>query len=92
MFTKFICMSKICLNQSIICLSKLLGRVYHCSLLICCPCSSGREKLGIKKSKNRIGCINYSETIDDVYENLGDYNPASKSVNIVWWYKSNYGS
>ena len=36
--------------------------------------SSGK-KVGIKKSKNPEALIYYSQTIDDVYENLDDYNP-----------------
>ena len=35
---------------------------------------SGREKLGIKKLKNPKPFIDYSQTIDDVYENLKDNN------------------
>ena len=34
---------------------------------------NGREKAGIKELK-----IDYSHTIDDVYENLEDYNPVKK--------------
>ena len=35
----------------------------------------GKEKLGIKNLKNPKEFIDYSQTIDDVYENLEDYNP-----------------
>ena len=35
---------------------------------------NGREKVGIKKLKNSKACIKYSQTIDDFYENLEDYN------------------
>ena len=35
----------------------------------------GREKLGIKNLKNPKEFIDYSQTIDDIYENLEDYNP-----------------
>ena len=44
---------------------------------------NGREKVGIKKLKHPKAFIDYSQTIDDVHENLEDYNP--KSVNNVWW-------
>ena len=40
---------------------------------------NGREKAGIKELK-----IDYSHTIDDVYENLEDYNPVKKKVLIVF--------
>ena len=33
-----------------------------------------REKVGIKKLKNPKAFIDYSQTIDDVYENLKDHN------------------
>ena len=36
---------------------------------------TGREKVGIKKLKNPKTFINYLKTIDDVYENLEEYNP-----------------
>ena len=39
---------------------------------------NGREKAGIKKSKNSKAFIDYSQTIDNVYENLDDYNPTKK--------------
>ena len=34
-----------------------------------------REKVGIKKFKNPKAFIDYSQTIDDVYENMEDDNP-----------------
>ena len=37
-----------------------------------------REKLGIKKLKNPKAFNDYSQTTDDVYENLEDYNPTKK--------------
>ena len=40
---------------------------------------NGREKVGIEISKNRKAFIDYSQTIDDVYKNLEDYNPTKKS-------------
>ena len=44
--------------------------------------SSVREKVGIKILKNPKTFTDYSQIIDDVYENLEDYNPISnKSVN-----------
>ena len=39
---------------------------------------NGREKLGIKKLKNLKTFIDHSQTNDDVYENLEDYNPKKK--------------
>ena len=38
----------------------------------------GRKKVGIENLKNPKAFIDYSETIDDVYENLEDYNPTKK--------------
>ena len=37
-----------------------------------------REKVGIKKQKDLKAFIDYSQTIDDVYENLDDYNSTKK--------------
>ena len=34
---------------------------------------NGREKIGIEKSKNPKAFTDYSQTIDDVYENLQNY-------------------
>ena len=39
---------------------------------------NGREKIGIEILKNPKAFIDYSQTIDDVYENLEDYNPLKK--------------
>ena len=39
---------------------------------------NGREKVGIENLKNPKAIIDYSQTIDDIYENLGDYNPTKK--------------
>ena len=48
---------------------------------------NGREKKGIKKLKKSKAFIDYSQTIDDVYENLEDYNPTQKErVLIVFDY------
>ena len=35
---------------------------------------NGREKVGIKNLKNSKAFIDYSQKIDDVYENLKEYN------------------
>ena len=40
--------------------------------------SKGREKVGIKILKNPKAFNDYSQTIDNVYENLEDYNPTKK--------------
>ena len=50
-------------------------------------------KIGIKNLKNPKAFIDYSQTIDDVYENLEDYNRIKKTrvPNSVWWYDSRYG-
>ena len=39
---------------------------------------NGREKKGIKKLKNPNVFIDYSQTNDDVYKYLEDYNPTKK--------------
>ena len=39
---------------------------------------NGREKIGIKTLKNKKPFIDYSQTLDDVYENLEDYNSTKK--------------
>ena len=44
---------------------------------------NGREKLGIKILKNPKAFIDYSQTIDDVYENLVDYNPTKKRIVLI---------
>ena len=44
---------------------------------------NGREKVGIKKLKNPKAFIDYSQTIDDVYENLEDYNPTKKRKALI---------
>ena len=50
-------------------------------------------KVESENSKNPKAFIDYSQTIDDVYETLKDYNSAKEkeSVNSVWWYESRYG-
>ena len=44
---------------------------------------SRREKVRIKKIKNPKAFINYSQAIDDVYENLEDYNPTKKRKLLI---------
>ena len=45
----------------------------------------GREKVGTKKLKNSKTFIEYSQTTDDVYESLEDYNPTRRrKVSIVF--------
>ena len=39
---------------------------------------NGREKVGIENLKNPKAFIYYSQAIDDVHENLEDYNPTNK--------------
>ena len=39
---------------------------------------NGKEKIGIKNIKNSKIFIDYSQTIDNVCENLEDYNPTKK--------------
>ena len=39
---------------------------------------NGRGKEGTEILKNPKAFIDYSRTIDDIYENLGDCNPAKK--------------
>ena len=42
-----------------------------------------REKVWIKKLKNQKAIIDYSQTIDDVYENLEEYNPVKKRKVLI---------
>ena len=42
-----------------------------------------REKVGIKRLKNSTAFTDYSHTIDDVYENLEDYNAAKKRKVLI---------
>ena len=44
---------------------------------------NGREKVGTKNLKNPKAFIDYSQTIDDVYENLEDYNPTKKGRVLI---------
>ena len=41
------------------------------------------EKVGIKDVKNLKKFIDYLQTIDDVYENLEDINPAKKGKVLI---------
>ena len=44
---------------------------------------NGTEKVGIKILKNPKAFIYYSQTIDNVSENLKDYNPIKKSRALI---------
>ena len=44
---------------------------------------NGREDVGNEILKNPKAFIDYSETIDDVYGNLEDYNPTKKRRVLV---------
>ena len=44
---------------------------------------NGREKVGIEILKITKAFIDYSQTIDDVYENFKDYNPTKKSRVLI---------
>ena len=44
---------------------------------------NGREKVGIHILKTPKAFIDYSQTIDDVYENLEDYNPTKKRKVLI---------
>ena len=56
---------------------------------------NGREKVGLENLKNPNTFIDYSKTINDIYENLEEQqrksNKEKESVNTVWWYDSRYG-
>ena len=43
----------------------------------------GREELGIKKLKNPKALIDYLQKLEDVFENLEDYNPKKKKKVLV---------
>ena len=47
---------------------------------------SGREKVGIKKLKNPKALIDYSQAIDNVYENLEDHNPIKKREVLIMFH------
>ena len=42
-----------------------------------------RKKAGIKHEKSLKAFIDYSQTIDEVYENLEDYNPTQKGKVLI---------
>ena len=42
-----------------------------------------REKVGTEKLKNPKAFIDYPQTIDNVYENLKDYNPTKKRKVLI---------
>ena len=44
---------------------------------------NGREKIGTKTLKNPMAFVDYSQTVDDVHENLEDHNPTKQSVNSI---------
>ena len=44
---------------------------------------NGRKKFEIKTLKNQKAFIDYSKTIDDVYENLEDYSPTKKRKVLI---------
>ena len=44
---------------------------------------NGREKIGIKNLKNPKAFTDYSQTIDDVYENLESYYPAEEKRVLI---------
>ena len=44
---------------------------------------NGREEVGIRRTKNSNEFIHHSQTIDDVYENLEDYNPSKKRKALI---------
>ena len=40
--------------------------------------NNSRKKVGITILKNSKGSADYSQTVDDIYENFEDYNPTRK--------------
>ena len=44
---------------------------------------NGREKVGIENLINPKAFTDYSQSIDDVYENLEDYNPTKKRRELI---------
>ena len=53
---------------------------------------NAREKLGSKDLKNPKAIIDYSETLDDIYENLEHYSLTKKIINSALLYDIRYGS
>ena len=46
----------------------------------------GTEKVGIKKLKNPKALIGYSQIMDDVYGNLEEYNPTTKTKVLLMFH------
>ena len=44
---------------------------------------NGRENVGIKQTKNPVSFIDYFQTIDDIYQNLENYNPRKKNRKVL---------
>ena len=44
---------------------------------------NAKEKVGAETLRNRKAFIDYSQTIDDFYENLEDYNPIKKKRVLI---------
>ena len=44
---------------------------------------NGREKIGMENLKNPKVFTDYSQTIDNVFENLEDYNPTKKRKVLI---------
>ena len=44
---------------------------------------NGKGKIGIENLQNPKAFIDYSQTIDDVFENLEDYNPTKKRRMLI---------
>ena len=59
------------INKIYLCIKDPFESMYQ--LLI-----NGRERVGIKTLKHPKAFIDYSKTIDDVYENLEDYSTAKE--------------
>ena len=52
-----------------------------------------RENAGIRHVNNPIVFIVCLNTIDDVYEDINNYNPKKdkkKSLNCLWWHDGRY--
>ena len=44
---------------------------------------NGREKVGTEILKNLKAFVDYSQILDDVYENMEDYNPKKKRRKLI---------
>ena len=50
-----------------------------------------REDAGIKNVNNPSAFTVYSDTMDDVYEDVDNYKPKrNKSLNCFWWHDCRY--